>query len=1455
MNFTTKYSINTPLPPMKDLIVDLSLDLPACKIDSIKDDIASTDDIYDENERLETISNICGYKNISHPQWGKLSGRIKMTWLVRNTPSTFFETTKTLETILDRKYFDFCMRHHEILQSFIEEQRDWVFDKFAMETLVKGYLLKFQGKTVERPSYLYLRVATYLYMDDRNEYIEKSLDDIKKCYNSISEHYISHASPTQFNAGMKRSQLASCFLLNAEDDMRSLAKSWHDTAVISMNNGGIGLAYDSIRHSEIGHQGKSRGIVPWIKIQNEILSTVDQCFAPETIIYTDMGPRKIEDINTGDKVLGKDGFHREVFKSIHHTLKETDKVYELDIKQSITPVIVTDKHPIYVIKCPKGQGFSKIISGQLVPEFVNVEELSDQYLIGTPVPVYEKDFGNFNIDDCRMYGIMIGDGHITEKKSECGVCLNSDTKSDTIKFVKKYLSERLIHSWVTEQAGKNTITIRWSSCVTFPITRTMLYNAETRSKKIFDKMLHLPLDKVAAMLHGIMETADGSFRNPNGEIYIELTSLNVIENLKYILLRTETLCGGYIRDRVGQTHDLPEDRGSITHKQKTYVLRIPKTKWVCDTLAMYSQVTHTPSNALSFIVDRGMMWSRINKLVESSKRPDVMIDLLMNRDNLEKIEDQEKIANYTTSIGLVHNGGRRPGSGTIYINDWHIDVFEFADLKKPTGNEEYRARDLTYGLMISDEFMRRVKAGEKWSLFCPAKTKHLEKTWGKDFEDQYAELEKLGKAGKIGLGYREVNARDLFNHIVNAQIETGMPFMIYKDAANRKSNQQNLGTIRLSNLCVHGDTLILTDQGQLRIGDLENQNVNVWNGDQWSNVTILKTNTNQNLLTVTLDNGSTLDCTPQHKFYIKTTGNSSSMVEAQNLSIGDTLIDCTIPSINIQNNGVAPEDSAAYNLGNGIVNITDIPTQSIYNTDFRLEWIAGFFDKWGFIDNDLNDGALYATHTNYVVLIRVRLLIQSLGVDASITTQTASRLQVGSVAANDFRLKINNYGVTQLQDLGLSLRKLRHIPGENNATSTTMNTDVKVLSVTIGPLNQDTFCFTVPINNMGVFNGILTGQCTEILEYTDENNIASCNLASIPLSKFVENRQFDFEKLGEVTRQTVRNLAQVIDRNYYPDDVPEIKYNNNKNRPIGIGVQDLAGCFALMDYSWTSDEAIKLNEKIARVMYYHAMDENVKMAVEYGFYDNFPGSPSSKGLFQFDLWDLEKLGKDRYNDSNYYFSNKYSKDDLKLPCKDFDWESLRTRMKTSGIYFSLMFAQMPTASTAQILSNNESIEPYTQMMYTRTVTSGCYSICVEHFVNDMEDIGLWDDKTLKHLLVNKGSITNLPEDDLEPHIKFRLKVIKRKYKTAYELSQKDLANLYLSRARYQCQTTSNNLFMSNPNSKKITAFHFHTWRGGAKTGMYYLKQTAKTDAINFSLDNIGVTNSKQANEECISCGA
>jgi ribonucleoside-diphosphate reductase alpha chain len=550
----------------------------------------------------------------------------------------------------------------------------------------------------------------------------------------------------------------------------------------------------------------------------------------------------------------------------------------------------------------------------------------------------------------------------------------------------------------------------------------------------------------------------------------------------------------------------------------------------------------------------------------------------------------------------VDQGSKRKGSGTAYLTCWHIDIEEFLDLRKATGPEDMRARDMFYALSVSDEFMRRVEKDQDWTLFCPNKVPKLETKWGMDFEIAYRGFEKKVSSGKI-VHCRVIKARELWKKIILTQIETGMPYILYKDAINRKSNQKNLGTTRLSNLCA------------------------------------------------------------------------------------------------------------------------------------------------------------------------------------------------------------------------------------------------------------------------------------EITLFTDKDNIASCNLGSIALNSCINwnttttsssnKPSYNFDELEYLTREMVRNVNQMIDRNYYPQEVPQIKYTNLRNRPIGVGVQGLADVFAILDLPWTSPEARKLNEMIFETMYYGAISESVEMAKEFGAYETFQGSPASEGLFQFDLWDLEKVEKEFENKTKEkpFVSSKFIDKHLTKRrgtiTDRYNWEKLRADMVKYGMRNSMLMALMPTASSASILGNNESMEAYTQHIYARTVLSGQFVMINNHLVRDFKEIGLWNTEVVRNIWKNSGSVANISEDISDLTTLNRLKFLKEKYLTIFEIPQKVLLDMALDRGRYVCQTQSFNCWMKDPTYTRLNAFHFYGWKGGAKTGMYYLRQTAKTDPTNFSLDSINIPTKKQLKnrnvvcdeEVCVSCSS
>ena len=334
--------------------------------------------------------------------------------------------------------------------------------------------------------------------------------------------------------------------------------------------------------------------------------------------------------------------------------------------------------------------------------------------------------------------------------------------------------------------------------------------------------------------------------------------------------------------------------------------------------------------------------------------------------------------------------------------------------------------------------------------------------------------------------------------------------------------------------------------------------------------------------------------------------------------------------------------------------------------------------------------------------------------------------------------------------------------------------------------------------------------CTEIMEYTSPDEVAVCNLASIALNKFVTAEGlFDHQKLYEVTKVATRNLNKVIDVNYYP--VPEARYSNMKHRPIGIGVQGLADAFMLMKMPFDSPEARKLNTEIFETIYYSAMETSMELSIEHGPYETFKGSPVSKGIFQFDMWGITP-------DSNRW-----------------DWYSLKQKVRKNGVRNSLLVAPMPTASTSQILGNNECFEPYTSNIYTRRVLSGEFIVVNKHLMTDLIKLGLWDDRMKNRIMEANGSIQSIPEIPQN---------IKELYKTVWEISQKSIIDMSADRGAYICQSQSLNIHLQDANFGKMTSMHFYAWKKGLKTGMYYLRTKAATDAIKFTVTKEAKVESK-----------
>lgn len=856
---------------------------------------------------------------------------------------------------------------------------------------------------------------------------------------------------------------------------------------------------------------------------------------------------------------------------------------------------------------------------------------------------------------------------------------------------------------------------------------------------------------------------------------------------------------------------------------------------------------------------------------------------------------------FNSTARYVNQGGRRAGSVAVYLEPWHADVESFIELRKNHGNEEERCRDLFLALWIPDLFMERVKTGGMWSLMCPDTCKGLSDVWGNDFKELYENYESMGRYVK------QVKAQDLWFKIMEAQIEQGVPYMLFKDSANMKSNQQNIGTIKSSNLCVAGDTMIYTENGYYPIKELKDMSVRVWNGKEFSDTVVKQTGNMQKLITVKFSNGMRVRCTPYHKFYIETgtqpTKNSKPVrIDAKDLNIGMKIISYDLPCINTQekemkyaytcgifsadgtyaNKDITPlhqcfvpknteNDKCIAECGvkipklwlygekknllsyidyhwmtesteNDRYNLTlphDIDEKYVvpinYSIKTKLEWLAGLFDGDGCVVQNNGNKIIQVCSIHKEFLQNVLLLLQTLGVDSSIMLPDCRGEHKIYNTKLQHRLNISFMGVNKLCQLGLKTHRLNiddlREPHNQNKRFVT------ITSIEDNDEYGDTFCFNEPKEHKGIFNGVIMGNCTEILEVSTPDETAVCNLSSICIPTFVEhdekgNNTFNYQLLHDITKVITKNLNKVIDRNFYP--VEKARKSNLRHRPIGIGVQGLADVFVLLRLPFESDEAKEVNKKIFETIYHGALESSMEIARkrhlmfeqepekadeylqlnEYekdgdilkgkypGAYLTFDGSPASKGMLQFDLW-----GQEHGN--------------------NWDWDGLKQEIMKYGIRNSLLVAPMPTASTAQIMGFNESFEPFTSNVFKRKVLSGEFVLVNKYLINDLIRLGLWSKETKDQIIVHEGSIQNIPEipDD-----------IKKLYKTVWEIKQKNLVDMSADRGIYICQSQSLNIFMEDPDFQKLTSMHFYNWQKGLKTSSYYLRTRPRAKTQQFTID-------------------
>ncbi len=870
------------------------------------------------------------------------------------------------------------------------------------------------------------------------------------------------------------------------------------------------------------------------------------------------------------------------------------------------------------------------------------------------------------------------------------------------------------------------------------------------------------------------------------------------------------------------------------------------------------------------------------------------------------------LRHYQTDLKAFNQGGRRPGSAAIYLMPHHPDIMKFIELPRNGGNDDDRARDLFTSIWIPDLFMERVKKGEMWSLFDPdrsmlhGKKIDLSQYTGEEYKKHYLELESAKKYTK------QISARELWEAMLETNKDVGYPYIVFGDTANRINMQANLGVLKSSNLCVSGDTLILTDNGYTDIKTLTESNEGnhvIWNGFEFSKAQFAKTGVNKQLLKITFSDGVKLKCTPEHEFAIDV-NNSFITKTAKHLSIDDKIISHEWPVINgsaeykhpytegvmyvldsqestlltytdmdnvicfsknigcidINRLNLLTSNRAEYYnkllVGLPDHNLYELIHSSIHN---KITWLAGYLDAIAYLhDNNINE--MYNDNGLHIWTIRgnfVKQLLNTLGINIIKSCHESNYMY-------DYYLSYND--LNKLVSLGLVSHITNILMDKINETKEEI-TDKTVTVVGIEKLDtfEDTYCFNEPKRHMGIFNGVLTKNCSEIYIYSDANEYGVCVICSIALPMFVldgyseeelklpetdrrelnhefpRNPYFDFRKFMDVVKVVCTNLNIIVDKTYHP--CKETRRGNQRHRPIGIGIQGLADCYLKMRYPFASSDARKLNKEIFEALYFAALTQSTKLArksyleirkeckeldqvtvetyhpndykTHYVTYTDVSSIPTKIGAYPSIDW----------NGGSPYTTGKFHWELAGLKKEDlsgmFDWEGLREHILKFGVKNSLLVALMPTASTSQLLGNNECFEPYTSNIYKRNTLAGEYIVINKYLMNDLYNLGIWNSTIKDYLIATHGSIQ---------HIDGIPDSLKQLYPTVLEIGMDEIIQQAIDRQPFIDQGQSMNWYVDKITKKEWNKYLFKAWEGGLKTGKYYMHSRPAVMPQKFTLD-------------------
>jgi ribonucleoside-diphosphate reductase alpha chain len=919
-------------------------------------------------------------------------------------------------------------------------------------------------------------------------------------------------------------------------------------------------------------------------------------------------------------------------------------------------------------------------------------------------------------------------------------------------------------------------------------------------------------------------------------------------------------------------------------------------------------------------------------------------------------------------------GGNRPGSGADYMRVWEAEFMTWLRYRRPHEPAEFSIRKLFYACWLDDYFMECVENDYDWYFISKYEHPQLSECYGKEFQKEYRSITDKIREGTLKNKYGSMHAREVWDAIMTTIIETGMPYMLNADRINELSNQKNIGLIHNSNLCVTGNTTVLTSKGSIPIDELKDQDVEVWNGLEWSPTTVRQTSESAEIMNIEFEDGTYIYCTPYHKFYKR----NGSKIQTSDLEIGMQIerLD-NLPVIHMKDtgkfkyaytegffsgdgtysNGVGKkanrESNCAYSrmpnelyctrhfeswkniehvddpsikedrccaksysrlpqislygkkkelkihlhtIGNEMVDdkhdkitvrlpidiVTKFEVPFNESVSTKLVWFAGLMDSDGC---DLrNETGMQISNIDKHFLYNIKLMLQTLGINVSIGTMRKackSMMPDGKGGTKEydckecFRISLTSNDVYNLRQLGWETYRLSN-QGKHQSNRKKYPKVSKIIRMD-DP--EPTYCFTELKRNRGVFNGILTGQCAEIVEVATPDRVACCCLGTLPVSSFLKLKpeyidehkveeiytsessgtdsdnvskrssspttfgpriktteellinkyEMDWDLFKKTAKSLVWILNKIIDINDYP--VVEAKLANDEQRPLGIGIQGMADAHAMMKMVWGSSESRKFCAQIAECLHFSCLQKSNDMSKKnkpYPYFkanSKFPlieNSPLADGIFQWQQWHSTESGK------NLNLKPVVPDADLNL-----DWTSLQKSVVKHGVRNSLLNAYPPTASSSNIQGKIESFEPFKSNAYLRKTITGTFIILNKYLVADLQHLGLWNKTIYKQMINDNGSVQHIQEIPQE---------IRDLYRTAWEIDPLVMAEISALYAPWVDQTLSDNIFIPDASDGKLlTRTLLHRRRLGLKTLMYYCKQTnveGKRKFVNDSIKDI-----------------